>query len=62
MVKTAAHEWPEVACKALDVAEAMGHGQEIAGIIAEELLLQGPAEVGISDGGRFQTTLESAGD
>ncbi len=61
LVKTASHEWPELSCKSLDLAhdaanEAMGD-PGIAEQIADELLLKGPAEVGISAAGRCEIRL-----
>jgi acyl transferase domain-containing protein len=53
--KTAGREWPEVFCKALDVAGDLTSEQAAAAIF-EELFLAGPAEVGLRAGGR--TTLE----
>ena len=60
LVKTAKHEWPEVACKALDVAAkfAAEDPDGAAAALAEELLLAGPPEVGISAASRC--TLELA--
>ena len=60
LVKTAAHEWPEVACKSLDLshdAHDGGSAVAIAEQIADELLLKGPTEVGISTDGRCETRL-----
>jgi acyl transferase domain-containing protein len=51
LTKTAGHEWPEVTCKALDVAPQMdAHASAVA--VADELFLVGPAEVGINADGR----------
>jgi NAD(P)-dependent dehydrogenase (short-subunit alcohol dehydrogenase family) len=51
LTKTAGHEWPEVRCKAIDVAPRMGaHAAAVA--VANELFLAGPAEVGIGPDGR----------
>jgi NAD(P)-dependent dehydrogenase (short-subunit alcohol dehydrogenase family) len=52
LVKTAAHEWPEVSCKALDLASDFPSTDEAAATLAEELFLAGPVEVGLSRGGR----------
>ncbi|HET6574678.1 MAG TPA: SDR family NAD(P)-dependent oxidoreductase [Fimbriiglobus sp.] len=54
LVKTVKHEWPEVACKALDVAAAFAIADPTAAAaaLAEELLLAGPLEVGVSAAGR----------
>ncbi len=56
-MKTAAHEWPEVACKSLDLSHELHVGVGLAGQIVEEILLRGPAEVGISKSGRCETRL-----
>jgi hypothetical protein len=47
LAKTARHEWPEVHCKALDLAP----GADPAAIV-EEMFLAGPVEVGLSAAGR----------
>ena len=47
LAKTAAHEWPEVQCKALDLA-ADWEDDEAALTLVEEMLLAGPIEVGLS--------------
>jgi len=59
LVKTASHEWPEVSCKSLDLADDAHDAAHLAGVIADELLLQGPLEVGISQAGRVETRLVS---
>jgi acyl transferase domain-containing protein/NAD(P)-dependent dehydrogenase (short-subunit alcohol dehydrogenase family) len=59
LVKTAAHEWPEVSCKSLDLSHDPHAADLLAEHIADELLLKGPAEVGISSQGRCETRLES---
>jgi acyl transferase domain-containing protein/NAD(P)-dependent dehydrogenase (short-subunit alcohol dehydrogenase family) len=43
IVKTASHEWPEVACKAIDCATGV-----MADAIVDEVLRDGPLEVGLS--------------
>ena len=50
LAKTAQHEWPEVACKALDVAPrfAAEATAAAADALADELLTAGPIEVGVS--------------
>jgi acyl transferase domain-containing protein/NAD(P)-dependent dehydrogenase (short-subunit alcohol dehydrogenase family) len=57
LVKTASHEWPEVSCKSLDIAHDLHDADQIAEQIADELLIKGPAEVGISSTGRCETRL-----
>jgi acyl transferase domain-containing protein/acyl carrier protein len=51
LAKTAAHEWPEVGCKALDLAEDLDCA-DAADQIVEEMFFTGPAEVGLSATGR----------
>jgi acyl transferase domain-containing protein len=52
LTKTAGQEWPEVRCKALDVAPDMeSHAGALA--VADELFLVGPTEVGINADGRW---------
>jgi acyl transferase domain-containing protein/NAD(P)-dependent dehydrogenase (short-subunit alcohol dehydrogenase family) len=50
--KTAGHEWPEVRCKALDVAGDIPSEQAAAAVI-EEMFLAGPVEVGLRAAGRL---------
>ncbi|MHB2021651.1 MAG: phosphopantetheine-binding protein, partial [Candidatus Xenobia bacterium] len=45
--KTAAHEWPGVRCKALDVAASWNDSKAVAAAIARELAQAGPLEVGL---------------
>jgi acyl transferase domain-containing protein/NAD(P)-dependent dehydrogenase (short-subunit alcohol dehydrogenase family) len=52
LAKTAAHEWPEVHCKALDLAADWGAADDVVLALAEELLLVGPMEVGLSPLGK----------
>jgi acyl transferase domain-containing protein len=76
IAKTASHEWPEVHCKAFDVAldhepiragshRKPGHTVEsaasaaMAAAIADELLLAGPVEVGVTADARFELALET---
>jgi acyl transferase domain-containing protein/NAD(P)-dependent dehydrogenase (short-subunit alcohol dehydrogenase family) len=49
--KTAAHEWPKVHCKAIDLAEDWSSPEEATAALAEEILRDGPREVGLSAGG-----------
>ncbi|MBL8795623.1 MAG: SDR family NAD(P)-dependent oxidoreductase [Planctomycetia bacterium] len=50
--KTVGHEWPEVHCKAIDLAESFPDLDEAVLAIADELLLAGPEEVGVAAAGR----------
>jgi acyl transferase domain-containing protein/NAD(P)-dependent dehydrogenase (short-subunit alcohol dehydrogenase family) len=47
LAKTARYEWPEVKCKALDLAAGLTP-EEATQRILEEVLTQGPVEVGLS--------------
>ncbi len=51
LAKTAAREWPEVRCRALDLA-AERQGPEAAAALARELLSEGPLETGLGPRGR----------
>ncbi len=57
LAKTAALEWPKVACKAIDVEPALDAG-EAARHIADELFASGPVEVGLGRTGRFGVELD----
>ena len=59
LVKTARHEWPDVACKAIDLAPDFARGVPAAAAvaIADELLCIGPVEVGISESHRCTVEL-----
>ncbi len=50
LVKTAQAEWPEVACKAIDVGTGRPPLDLLADRLAEEVLRRGPIEVGLADG------------
>ncbi|VTU00048.1 polyketide-type polyunsaturated fatty acid synthase : Erythronolide synthase OS=Geobacter uraniireducens (strain Rf4) GN=Gura_2012 PE=4 SV=1: ketoacyl-synt: Ketoacyl-synt_C: Acyl_transf_1: PP-binding: KR: PS-DH [Gemmataceae bacterium] len=47
LVKTARHEWPEVACKVIDLSPEVSVAQGAAAVV-EEALLFGPTEVGVA--------------
>ncbi len=51
LVKTARHEWPDVHCKALDLASDLTNLDEAAVSIVDEFLIDGPIEVGVSTHG-----------
>jgi acyl transferase domain-containing protein/NAD(P)-dependent dehydrogenase (short-subunit alcohol dehydrogenase family) len=55
LVKTAAHEWPEVQCKAIDVDPAMPSAVEA---VVEELFQNTPLEVGLTGSGRITLELQ----
>ena len=48
LVKTARHEWPEVSCKAIDLAPTVSDPTAAALAVVDELLAAGPTEVGIA--------------
>jgi NAD(P)-dependent dehydrogenase (short-subunit alcohol dehydrogenase family) len=52
LAKTAAAEWPEVCCKALDLAGDFAGPDEAVALVVEEMLRVGPAEVGLAAAGR----------
>ena len=57
MAKTAALEWPKVACKAIDIDPTL-EPATVARRILDELLASGPVEIGLARGGRFGIELE----
>ncbi len=57
LAKTARHEWPEVACKAVDLDPAYDT-PAAAGAVAEEVLSAGPVEVGVTS--KHRCTVELA--
>ncbi|MDZ4183984.1 MAG: SDR family NAD(P)-dependent oxidoreductase [Desulfuromonadales bacterium] len=59
LCKTAGHEWPQVSCKALDLAIELP-AAVAAKAIVNELLLLGPGEVGISAQGLHSLKLSAA--
>jgi NAD(P)-dependent dehydrogenase (short-subunit alcohol dehydrogenase family) len=59
MAKTAGHEWPEVACKAIDLDLVFSDADAAARVLVEELLLSGPPEVGVARDRRCTLHLEA---
>lgn len=53
IAKTACHEWPEVACKAIDLDRAIESHDRAAHAIVDEMFRRGPLEVGRSTRGRI---------
>ena len=51
LAKTAAREWPEVSCRALDAAADWQHTVSVAQTVTDELFFKGPVEMGISETG-----------
>ncbi|KAF0153808.1 MAG: erythronolide synthase, partial [Elusimicrobia bacterium] len=60
LAKTAAREWPEVACRALDAASGWGHTVSVARAVADELFFSGPVELGLSETGGKVVLLSSS--
>jgi acyl transferase domain-containing protein/NADP-dependent 3-hydroxy acid dehydrogenase YdfG len=58
LAKTASHEWPEISCKALDLAAGWDDAVSAAEALAAELFCRGPLEVGLSASGRKELELE----
>ncbi|HTU92232.1 MAG TPA: SDR family NAD(P)-dependent oxidoreductase, partial [Gemmataceae bacterium] len=50
LAKTVGHEWPDVQCKAIDLADDFTDAHEAATAIIEEMFRSGPTEVGLSRG------------
>ena len=62
LAKTARAEWPEVHCKALDLARSSSSVEDVAERIVQELFRSGPAEVGLSEQGNNQVVLLPVGE
>ena len=56
LAKTAAREWPEVSCKAIDLG-GFSSGILEAGTVIAELFTPGPVEVGLTPAGRISLRL-----
>jgi acyl transferase domain-containing protein/NAD(P)-dependent dehydrogenase (short-subunit alcohol dehydrogenase family) len=54
--KTAAHEWTEVTCKAIDLG-AFPDSAAAVKAVADELFLTGPVEIGLKPSGRIVLTM-----
>jgi acyl transferase domain-containing protein/NAD(P)-dependent dehydrogenase (short-subunit alcohol dehydrogenase family) len=52
LAKTAGREWPRVHCKAVDLDVTFDSPEKTATVLVDELLMRGPAEVGLSRSGR----------
>ncbi|MEK6643182.1 MAG: SDR family oxidoreductase [Planctomycetota bacterium] len=59
LLKTAAHEWPGVTCKAIDVDASWADADAIAEAVLRELASDGPVEVGLSPGVRRGLRLDA---
>jgi len=60
LAKTAAREWQEVSCRALDAAADWQHTVSVAQTITDELFFKGPVEMGISETGSKVVLLSSS--
>jgi acyl transferase domain-containing protein/NAD(P)-dependent dehydrogenase (short-subunit alcohol dehydrogenase family) len=60
IVKTAAKEWPEVSCKALDLSTDWSDHGTAAEAVVEKLLLDGPTEIGLSPSAAVTLELSEA--
>ncbi len=58
LTKTAAREWPNVSCKALDVSPQLADEQAASAAI-EEMFFRSPIEVGIVSDGRYALQLNN---
>ena len=56
LIKTAAREWPNAQCKALDVSPQLAD-EEAASAIIDEMFFRSPVEVGITQDGRYALQL-----
>ncbi len=56
IIKTAAWEWPNVRCKAIDMASTQPDPLH-PGDILDEILTEGPIEIGISADGKYELVL-----
>jgi acyl transferase domain-containing protein len=56
LAKTAGHEWPDVQCKAIDLADDFADVHDAAAALVEEMFRSGPVEIGLARGQQF--TLE----
>jgi NAD(P)-dependent dehydrogenase (short-subunit alcohol dehydrogenase family) len=59
LAKTAALEWPNICCHAIDIAPGWSDNHEIAGAVVKEVLTPGPVEIGLDSGHRRTLGLES---
>ncbi|MFH1028272.1 MAG: SDR family NAD(P)-dependent oxidoreductase, partial [Pseudomonadota bacterium] len=56
LLKTAAREWPDVTCKAIDLG-SFANAEESARAVSDELFRSGPVEVGLTPGSRIGLAL-----
>jgi NAD(P)-dependent dehydrogenase (short-subunit alcohol dehydrogenase family) len=60
LAKTAAIEWPEVRCRALDISPDWNDNRAVARAVVKELMARGPIEIGLRPEGRQALTLSAA--
>ena len=60
LLKTAAREWPDVHCRALDIAPAWRDQDAASDAIVSELVAEGPIETGVSEDRRIGLELKTA--
>ncbi|MGE3180059.1 MAG: SDR family NAD(P)-dependent oxidoreductase, partial [Phycisphaerae bacterium] len=56
--KTASHEWADVTCRAIDVDVNWNNADKIATLLVDELLHEGPLEVGLTSTARHTLQLQ----
>ncbi len=61
LTKSAAREWPELTCKAFDLADGWPSPGEAARAVVDELLRVGPVEIGLSAQGACTTSVVEEG-
>jgi acyl transferase domain-containing protein/NAD(P)-dependent dehydrogenase (short-subunit alcohol dehydrogenase family) len=59
LAKTAAIEWENVCCHAIDVAANRSDHRKIASAVVKEILTPGPVEIGLGSEYRYTLTLET---
>jgi acyl transferase domain-containing protein/NAD(P)-dependent dehydrogenase (short-subunit alcohol dehydrogenase family)/acyl carrier protein len=59
LAKTAAFEWPNVCCHAIDIAPSWSENREIASTVVREIMSPGPVEIGFDGQFRYTLSLES---
>ena len=59
LAKTAAIEWKNVGCHAIDVEPDWSNNREIASAVVKEILTTGPIEIGLQGGKRWTLSLET---
>jgi acyl transferase domain-containing protein len=58
LVKTAAIEWQNVFCRAIDIAPDWSDQRQVANAIVTEVLSPGPVEIGLDSDQRYTVTLQ----